>query len=60
MKRGAVQTRNSVMVAVWIPKPMLAVMDAIILLEDSDRSKFARKAIRSRIREPGLAVEDGK
>jgi len=49
------------MVAVWVPSPMALAVDQAIRLEDSDRSKFLRNAIREkllrmRIRVPSLAM----
>ena len=37
------------MVALWVPMPLLAALDAAVKAEDSDRSKFIRQAIRQRV-----------
>lgn len=44
--RGAVRKEDSVMVTVWIPKPLLAAIDAAVATQDTDRSKFVRTAVR--------------
>lgn len=37
------------MVALWVPKAMLDAIDKAVQVEDSDRSKFIRQAIRQRV-----------
>ena len=56
MKRGSIKRADSVLVGVWVPRPLLDAMDQIIESEDSDRSKFARRAIRNRIAQSGVTV----
>lgn len=50
MKRGAVRTKSSEMVALWVPRPLISCLDRAVKAEDSDRSKFIRNAIRERIK----------
>lgn len=47
--RGAVRKESSVMVTVWIPKPLLDAIDAAVASQDTDRSKFVRKAVRNQL-----------
>jgi metal-responsive CopG/Arc/MetJ family transcriptional regulator len=47
MNRGVVKTSEAVLVAVWIPRPLLAAIDEAVRVDDTDRSKFARSAIRA-------------
>lgn len=61
MKRGTIKKRTSTLVAVWVPLPLASAVDSAIELQDSDRSKFLRNAIREklarmRIRVPVLEV----
>ena len=49
MKRGALKTAHSEMISLWIPKALLAAIDAAVTDEDSDRSKFVRRAIRKHL-----------
>lgn len=37
------------MVTVWIPKPLLDAIDAAVASQDTDRSKFVRKAVRNQL-----------
>ena len=47
------------MIGVWIPREMEAALDIAIRHEDSDRSKFVRKAIRERVLSLGLGSTGG-
>jgi hypothetical protein len=47
MKRGMVRTAESRFLGVWIPKPLVVLMESA--MGDSDRSKFIRAALRERI-----------
>jgi metal-responsive CopG/Arc/MetJ family transcriptional regulator len=47
MKRGAVQTAESKFLGVWIPKPLVVLMESA--MGHADRSKFIRAALRERI-----------
>jgi metal-responsive CopG/Arc/MetJ family transcriptional regulator len=60
MKRGAVAKEESELVALWIPKPLLAALDSAVLSEDSDRSKFIRRALRRHIVNTGISVPAAK
>jgi len=46
------------MVALWVPRPLLAAIDAAITREDSDRSKFIRRAVRARLISIGITVQE--
>lgn len=45
--RGAVTHATSAVVSVWLPKEMLAQIDSVVAAQDTDRSKFLRRAIRN-------------
>jgi len=60
MKRGSVDTKKSELVALWIPHPLLIALDRAVEVEDSDRSKFIRRALRNHITQVGLQVSDSK
>ena len=49
MVRGSVKNQSSKLIGVWVPVELVDAMEAVIKLEDSDRSKFVRNAIRHRI-----------
>jgi hypothetical protein len=49
MKRGAVRKDGSKLLTVWVPVEMAAAVDAAVEALDSDKSKFARKAIREKL-----------
>ncbi|HVU28382.1 MAG TPA: hypothetical protein VHG71_11685 [Verrucomicrobiae bacterium] len=56
MKRGVVKTSKSDLVALWIPKPMAAALDQGVHIEDSDRSKFIRNAVREKLHRQGIKI----
>jgi metal-responsive CopG/Arc/MetJ family transcriptional regulator len=56
MKRGAVTKQESQLVALWVPKQLLDAMDLAIRSEDSDRSKFIRRALRRHIMNSGTPI----
>ena len=56
MNRGAVKTKQAELVALWVPKEMLAIIDIAVRNEDSDRSKFIRRAIRNQVDLLGLPL----
>jgi metal-responsive CopG/Arc/MetJ family transcriptional regulator len=58
MKRGSVNKANSELVALWVPLPLLNALDRAVTHEDSDRSKFIRRAVRNRVSEMGLTVNE--
>jgi metal-responsive CopG/Arc/MetJ family transcriptional regulator len=47
MKRGVVRAAESEFLGVWIPKPLVVLMESA--MADCDRSKFIRAALRERI-----------
>jgi metal-responsive CopG/Arc/MetJ family transcriptional regulator len=49
MKRGAVSSAESEFVAAWIPKLLVAEIDAVVQMMDTDRSKFLRAAVREKL-----------
>jgi metal-responsive CopG/Arc/MetJ family transcriptional regulator len=59
MKRGAVTKSNARMINVWFPKPVMPLMDRGVQLEDSDRSKFIRRAVRERLERMGIPTLEG-
>lgn len=49
MKRGAVKKAESKLINVWVPLPLLPILDQAVHEADSDRSKYIRTAIREKI-----------
>ena len=49
--RAAYRRRDRVFIGTWIPLRLAEQLEALILKEDSDRSKIVRKAIQSRLQE---------
>jgi metal-responsive CopG/Arc/MetJ family transcriptional regulator len=47
MRRGAVRTAGNEFLGVWIPKPLVILMESAV--GHSDRSKFIRAALREQI-----------
>lgn len=60
MKRGAQTKETSEMVTCWVPEGMKAAIDLAVKIEDSDRSKFIRNAIRERVRRYGITTTETK
>jgi metal-responsive CopG/Arc/MetJ family transcriptional regulator len=56
MKRGAVNKTESRLVNVWVPREMLPLIDLAVRTEDSDRSKFIRRAIRDKLFRLGICA----
>lgn len=54
--RGSVRKSNSKLVAVWLPTPMVALIDRAVETGDTDRSKFIREAIRRHCGSSGQAA----
>jgi len=52
MKRGSGQKPKGRLLAVWVPGKLLPSLDQGARLEDSDRSKFIRNAIREKLARP--------
>jgi len=44
------------MIALWIPLPLAAALDRGVKVEDSDRSKFIRNALRERLMRKGIEL----
>ena len=57
MKRGAVKKSESKLLTVWIPEAFDRPMKQAVALEDSDKSKFVRNAIREKLARHGIAIE---
>lgn len=58
MKRGSISKNKSVMLTVWVPKVLLPSLERGVLLEDSDKSKFVRKAIREKLARHGVQMSE--
>lgn len=50
MKRGATTKDERKLINVWVPVPLLNILDDCIKAEDTDRAKFIRGAVREKIR----------
>ena len=46
------------MVTLWLPKPMAAAVNEAIEIEDTDRSKFIRRAVRDKLRVLGIQTKE--
>lgn len=57
MKRGVVTKGEAEMVTFWLPTNMVAALQQAILIEDTDRSKFIRRAVRERLRRMRITTE---
>lgn len=44
--RGAIEKSGCTFLAAWVPNDIIAEIDATVRAEDTDRSKFIRKALR--------------
>ena len=49
MKRGAVTKKESEFIGLWVPKPLVVLIERGVQKQDSDRSKFVRAAIREKV-----------
>lgn len=49
MKRGAVSSADSEILAAWMPKPLVQEIDQAVRILDTDRSKFLRSAAREKL-----------
>ena len=49
-KRGAYRRENCVFVGVWIPAPLMNLVDELVVKQDLDRSKMLRRALEEKIR----------
>ncbi|MDR3405140.1 MAG: ribbon-helix-helix protein, CopG family [Chthoniobacter sp.] len=48
-RRGSVTAAESEFIGVWIPKPLVALLDHAVRMTDSDRSKILRAAVREKL-----------
>jgi metal-responsive CopG/Arc/MetJ family transcriptional regulator len=61
VKRGkysGARKRNALLVTAWVPRELVQAIDVVVALEDSDRSKFLRNAIRERAARYGIRIEE--
>jgi hypothetical protein len=58
MQRGAVTKEQAKLVNVWFPIPLLTALDVGVRIEDSDRAKFIRNAVREKAKRMGVKDED--
>jgi metal-responsive CopG/Arc/MetJ family transcriptional regulator len=58
MKRGSGKKPKGKLLAVWVPGTLLTRLDEAARKEDSDRSKFVRKAIREKLARHGLSPKN--
>lgn len=49
MKRGSIKKEDCKQIPLWVPETMVPLIDQAVQLEDSDRSKFIRNAIREKL-----------
>jgi metal-responsive CopG/Arc/MetJ family transcriptional regulator len=49
MKRGIVKKSEARLVNIWLPLELIPAIDLALEIEDTDRSKFIRNAIREKI-----------
>ena len=49
MNRGSTRKAGTKLLTVWVPEEMAGAVDAAVIKLDSDKSKFARKAIREKL-----------
>lgn len=49
MKRGAVTKHDSKLINIWVPETLLPLIDRAVRMEDTDRAKFIRGAIREKL-----------
>ena len=54
MIRGAVKKEKARLLNVWVPLDLFPYIDEGVRLEDSDRSKFVRGAIRQKLTTLGI------
>jgi metal-responsive CopG/Arc/MetJ family transcriptional regulator len=55
MKRSTAKTDENELVAVRLPRALLEAMDQAVTDEDSDRSKFIRRAVRVQLQKLGIS-----
>jgi metal-responsive CopG/Arc/MetJ family transcriptional regulator len=49
MKRGVIRKSESEFIGLWIPKPLVSLIDHGVRKLDTDRSKFIRQAVREKV-----------
>ena len=49
-QRGLSQKKDYAFVGVWIPTELLQIIDSVVASEDTDRSKFIRRALDAKLR----------
>jgi hypothetical protein len=49
MNRGAVSKKDAVLIAAWFPLSLVRGLDRGVVVEDLDRSKFIRAAVREKL-----------
>jgi len=57
MKRGALNKDESRLLNLWVPQELFPLIDQGVKLEDSDRSKFVRRAVREKLARLGIKSE---
>ena len=57
MKRGIVKKSESRLLTVWIPEQLDERLTLGVAMEDSDKSKFVRNAIREKLARHGIVLE---
>lgn len=60
MKRGSIKKEECKQIPLWVPTAMVSLIDRGVQLEDSDRSKFIRNAIREKLAKHSLAEKGAK
>ena len=60
MKRGANKKEDCKQIPLWVPNQMMPLIDEAVVLEDSDRSKFIRNAIREKLTRISVATGGAK
>lgn len=58
MKRGSVKKSDSKGILVHFPNDVIPAIDRGVQLDDSDRSKFIRKAVREKLARHGIKVRE--
>jgi metal-responsive CopG/Arc/MetJ family transcriptional regulator len=55
MKRGSGKKPKGKLLAVWVPGKLMPHLDQGARMEDSDRSKFVRNAVREKLARHGTS-----
>lgn len=59
MKRGAVTKKTSELVSVWVPFQLVDGLMRAVVINDTDRSKFIRAALREKLHREKIPVLEG-